>query len=285
MQFLKDDDYMCVRCGYTTPHAVCMRRHFQRLKPCKVSMCDVSVAEAMEGMFGKCDDKDKDRVWKCDACGKAFRTKYTLQYHKTAPLACKGVCSRQTKIHRETETHSSAAVHNNNNTTVHNNNNTTYTTINGNVTNNQTIVINAFGHENTQHITKTFLDQCVRRTNKGLVELIEKIHFDRDMEENCNIKATNIKLPLMRVHDGRSWAYGRKEKILDQLVDKGHGMMQEHFDDNEDTIRDSVSDSMFDHISRWMDRMQEKDKKTWEDVLIDMYILILNATEKRGMMV
>jgi hypothetical protein len=149
-----------------------------------------------------------------------------------------------------------------------------------NVTNN--VIVNAFGQEDVEHITPAFLDQCVRRTNKGMVELIEKIHFNKDKAENRNLKATNVKVPLIRYHDGTTWKYGRKDRILDQLVDKGHDMMQGHFEDHEDIIRESVSDSMFDHIHTWLDKVREKDRRTWDDVVTDIYILILNSTVDRG---
>jgi mannose/cellobiose epimerase-like protein (N-acyl-D-glucosamine 2-epimerase family) len=116
------------------------------------------------------------------------------------------------------------------------------------VTNN--ITINAFGKESLDHISAQFLDQRVRRTDKGLVELIEKIHFDPGHQQNCNLKITNMRLPIMQIHNGTTWKYDRKERILNELVDKGHGMMQEHFDDHEDSIKEQLSETMFDHIRK-----------------------------------
>jgi hypothetical protein len=153
------------------------------------------------------------------------------------------------------------------------------TTVNNNSinNNNNSVTINAFGSESLAHITPEFIDRCVRRTNKGIVELIEKIHFDPDTPGNSNVRATNVKLPLVKYNDGARWKWARKDNLLDAIVDRGHGMMQDHFDDNEDDIRD-MSDAMFDHIRKWMDCMQEKDKRTWENVITDIYVLILNAT-------
>jgi hypothetical protein len=159
-----------------------------------------------------------------------------------------------------------------NNTTSHHTNNTR------NQTNNQTIVnINAFGHESLNHITPQFLDRCVLRRDKGLVELIGKIHFDPKHAENNNIKATNKRSNVVSVHNGTAWRYDRKDRVLDRLVDEGHGMMQEHFEDNEDRIREAHSETMFEVIRKWMDKMQERDKKTVDSVLTDIYILLLNA--------
>jgi cyclopropane fatty-acyl-phospholipid synthase-like methyltransferase len=65
--------------------------------------------------------------------------------------------------------------------------------------------------------------------------------------------------------------------VLGDLVDRGHGIMQDHFDDHEGRFREDYA-AMFDHIREWMDKMQEKDRKTYGSVITDMYILVLNAT-------
>jgi hypothetical protein len=267
-----DKEYFCVRCGYATLHMTSMKRHLQRSTPCKATLCDLSPQEVHNGLFPK-DEKKRGCV--CDGCGKHFRTKYSLHYHVNAPRACR---ARDEVVVVPTASSSqavSATTTNNNN-----NNNNNSITVNQNIYNHtqNNIVINAFGRESMDHLTRSFLDQCLRRRDKGIVELIERIHFDPMHQENCNVKATNAKLPLVKIHDGHTWKYARKDRILSDLVDKGHGIMQEHFDDHEDTIRDATSDTMFNLIKRWMDKMQEGDKKTWEGVLTDMYILILNAT-------
>lgn len=271
--------YECPRCQYKTRIAVDMKRHLTRKTPCPPIYSETEPAAVIDALFPSSVTKTKS--FTCKHCSKCFSSSQSRSNHyrdvhgqsrgslNTGQIAS-ALVDLQKKVNELEKMQSNTTTNTIQNNTINSNNNV--------VT--QNIVINAFGHENTQHITKQFIDQCVRRTNKGIVELIEKIHFDPDMEENCNLSATNIKVPLIRVHDGSSWTYGRKDRVLGQLVDKGHGIMQEHFDDNEDTIRDSVSDSMFNHIRKWLDKMQEKDKKTWEDVLTDMYILIINATEK-----
>jgi hypothetical protein len=145
-----------------------------------------------------------------------------------------------------------------------------------NTTNNNVVIVNGFGNESLDHITTPFLDQCVRRRDKGLIELIEKIHFDPEHKENRNVRATNVKGPVMRVHDGTCWKFKRKSKVLNDIVDKSHGMMQEHMDDNEERLRNDTPEYMFRHIQEWMEKMQDRDKRILEDVLADIYVLVLN---------
>lgn len=257
-------EYKCLRCEYSTPLLGDMKRHLQRKLPCPPVYSDEDTSVILESILAAAVSRpgDDGRV-KCPYCEKTFKS-------------AQSKCNHVQRLHNTQQSREAA-------TTVHRVriNRVVNNTINNNNSNNVNIVINAYGQESTDHITNAFLDQCVRRTNKGLVELIEKIHFDQ--RENRNLRCMSVKVPLIKYHDGTTWKYGRKDKILDELVDKGHGMLQEHFDDNEDNIKDSLSESMFSHISEWMDKMQEKDKKTWEDVLMDMYILILNASVERDL--
>ena len=133
-----------------------------------------------------------------------------------------------------------------------------------------TPLINAFGSESLDHVAPAFLDQCIRRTDKGIVELLEKIHFDSDEPGNCNIRATNAKLPFVKYHDGVRWKLERKAKLLDELVERARGMMQSYFDGH--------SSEYNEHVCVFLNKMQLKDKKTWRDVLSDVYVLMLNAS-------
>ena len=278
----------CARCHYIGDTRQSIYRHLTRQHPCypiySSRECHDLLADfeqkwkarrAIAGPKRSKDAKSASASPKvCCECGNTFAFASSLSRHKQT--ACKGRSTNQgvpTAVDaRQPSTVScpqqAHTINNNNsNNTIH-----TTNTINNN------IIINALGNESLEHITPAFLDQCVRRTNKGIVELIERIHFDPDTPENCNIKATNVKLPLVKYNDGVRWKWGRKDHLLDQIVDRGHGLMQEHFDDNEVAMKDKMSDTMFDHIRKWMDRMQEKDKRTWESVITDIYILILNAT-------
>ena len=87
---------------------------------------------------------------------------------------------------------------------------------------------------------------------------------------------TNKKLPLIQVHNGDKWSFERKEKLLSEVFDKGHSIMQEHFDDNEDELKSNMSTTMFGYIKEWLENMSDHEKKTMETVLTDIYLLIVN---------
>jgi hypothetical protein len=163
---------------------------------------------------------------------------------------------------------SGGGIKNSHNCSIQNSNNTQVTNI----------TVNAFGQETLQHISTHFLDQCVRRRDKGLVELIGKIHYDTKHAGNNNMKITNRKDSVMMVHDGNRWRFERKESVLKQLMEKGHALMQEHFDDHEERMKNMISQTMFGVIQDWMDKMQEEDKNTIAKVIDGLYLLILNSS-------
>jgi hypothetical protein len=140
-------------------------------------------------------------------------------------------------------------------------------------------VIHAFGKEDMRHLTHGFLNTCVRKTNKGLIELLETLHFGSE-KKNANVRILNKKLQLAETNDGSgNWKYERRDQVLNALLDKGHGILQDHFDDNQDEIKESVSESMFEYIVQWFQRMEDKDKSIIEDVLLDIYVLLLNKSK------
>jgi hypothetical protein len=291
-----EDGLMCPRCGYATAIVTHMKRHLKRSTPCEPLCCDIDCQEAYENLFSAPTSKPTSN-FQCKECSRAFASRQALYYHrkkackrtnnslenndelsnKIDQLRSEMICMIQSiseaaaKAPATTITNASTSVV----TTTHTTNTTNTTTHNThNTTNN--VVINAFGRERLDHITTGFMDQCVKRRDKGLVELIEKIHYD--CPENQNVRATNMEYPFIQCHNGQKWVYDKKERVLNHLVDKGHGMMQEHFDDHDHRIRKSMSQTMYDHIVEWLTKMHGRDKKTLESVLTDIYLLILNSS-------
>jgi hypothetical protein len=268
------DGFCCPRCGYVTASATCMRRHLKRQKPCSAIMCeDVTVDEAYRAIFGGIDGRARPHV--CDGCGKRFTSKHALKYHVGVACNAQSIATPvySTPIADRAEARRGgvgAAVN-----------------VSGvgnvvNIQNNQTnVTINAFGRERLDHLTQQFLDKCVRRRDKGLVELLEKIHFDTDHADNNNVKITNKKLPFIMYHTGEKWVTDKKGRVLDRLVDKGHGIMQDHLDDHEDRLMESMSQTMFDCIRKWMDEVADRDKQTMEELLTDIYLLIINSSSSQ----
>lgn len=241
--------HKCEKCGYTTPLAGNMKAHQNRKTPCDVKRSD---------------------VYTCIHCSKSYKNKNHMYAHQRicretkTPLFSKDDVDNirkefQTKLDELTqEVRSKPVIQNSNTTTINN------------------ITIHAYGSEQIQHISNVFLDRCVKRTDKGLKELIEYIHFNPLIPQNMNLRISNKKLPFVEFHNGNKWQYSRKEEIVNDLVDKGHVMMQSHFEDHEDRLKMEWNETMFEHVREWLERMHEKDPSKIDPILTDIYLLILN---------
>jgi hypothetical protein len=152
----------------------------------------------------------------------------------------------------------------------------------GSITQNQcvNININAFGREDTGHLTSQFLDRCVKKTNVGLIELLNKLHFGTADGCNANVRITNRKLPLAEVNDGQLWQFEKKDKVLNHMVDKGQDILQEHLEEHQERIKEQLSESMWEHIQEYFERMEVRDEATIRDILDDVYIMLLNKTRE-----
>ena len=150
-----------------------------------------------------------------------------------------------------------------------------------NVTNNVTnigqqvnVVINAFGKESTDHISPSFIEQCVRRTDVGLVQLLRAIHFNEHIPENKNVKIASMKRGEVQVFDGERWSYRPQDRIVTDMIHSGHGIMQDHFDDFEDDIHGRVCQRLFDHIQKWLDGVQNDEQKYVRPLVKEVLSLI-----------
>jgi len=281
------DKHACKRCGYVAASCSILRRHLQRLRTCVATLHDIPQAALLAELA---ESKSQKRGVVCAACGKQFASCQSRWNHykickkkKDGSFLPLNEKDKEKPVNENQNLGSSFGLHDSGLDIPAVNVTQQATTINNMIThtNHNTLIINDFGKESLEHITTPFLDRCVRRRDKGLVELIEKIHFDPARKQNCNVRVTNRKLPIMQVRQGVLWRYDKKERVLNDLVDKGHGMMQEHFDDHEERIREDMSATMFTLIREWMDSMQDREKKTLESVITDIYILILNAQQEQ----
>lgn len=256
--------YTCPRCHYETKVAQYLKRHLSRVKPCDPIFSSQDPKEALEAFTAQ---KVMNKVHTCKYCAKKFAHRQSKCVHKKQCLRNKNAAleERVKELENLLEKDYGQVVITNNVT-------------NNNQTINQ-IQINAFSREDVGHIVtnKRFLEQCVKRTNKGLVELANKVHFDKNKPENNNLKITNKKMPYIQYHNGTKWMFDKKEKILNEVIDKSYGIMQDHFDDHEDEIKNNMSNTMFSYIKEWMAKMSDKDKKIIEPLLEDLHILILNG--------
>ena len=284
----------CPFCGYASRYKCALKAHLNRKRPCSL---DRRVGEGGGSSVCPADTKATSDVHappphshyknrrtridgteiRCDTCGSAFNHKSALCRHRKACAAAarqrqKGffeyvhendfadmkqkydeICELLKGERSKSEKHAHITI---NNTHI-----------------NQ---VNAFGREQINDISQDLLDSCLRRTSKGLIELVDHIRFEND--QNRNVRASIVHPNIVEYHDGTDWQYGQKNRIVKKVVDQGHEIMQEHFEDNSDRLRKFMSNAMFDFVCSWLRKMERNNHAVYTDVMAEVYLLILNRS-------
>lgn len=287
--------HACDRCGQQFTRRDYLVKHLSRKSPCEERYDSAHTIAELRDIAAS---GGKRKTEECPCCGKMFVSMESLRYHRrencccmTAddPVALVGLALVQEQLEhvRQQVLSLSSLVQPpqvklnpqnpqglDTDKVVNNTHNTHHNTYHNTHTSNSHIVLNDFGQETRAHMQPTFLHQCVKRRDKGLLELLEKLHFSQDAQSNRNVKCTSVKRREVMVHEDGMWRYKQKDRVARTMVDNGHDIMQEHFEDNEDILREEVSPTMFDAIQGWLDTVRKDDKRTVKALLIDVYNLI-----------
>jgi hypothetical protein len=125
------------------------------------------------------------------------------------------------------------------------------TNIMGNVINNTiNINLNNFGKESLEHISDEFLDKCIKKLNKGMVDLLENIHYNKNVPENNNIRIKSIKQNLLEKYQEGEWIECDKNNTLDELIRKGFKILYQHYLCSKDENIEENKESFFRYIRR-----------------------------------
>jgi hypothetical protein len=108
--------------------------------------------------------------------------------------------------------------------------NNTYQTINNNNTN-VYVNLNTFGRENMEHLTNDFLSHCLLNPTKGITQLIENIHYNKDVPENNNIRFKSNKNNTFEKYYDSKWIECDASNTLDELIRKGYRVLSKHYAD------------------------------------------------------
>ena len=280
-------EYACPRCNYQTPRRCLLVAHLRRKFSCrhKNPVPDEKLHELLrklESEQGRHPRTRKDdKTFVCNACKRTFNFSASLSRHKKSctssrhehdtdddytmdiHLLRKKYDALELEVSKLRDRATSSTTHN----TIVNTYNDT----------NNSIQINGLGSEDISGITPELIDTCIRRTTKGLVELIEKIHFDT-YPSNNNLRASLSHPEQVQYHDGCTWKYGPKNRVVKQIVDSGHLLMSNRYDESQDELRKSMSNALYDFVDRWMHKMTRANAQVYIDVMSEVYCAILNRT-------
>jgi hypothetical protein len=138
-------------------------------------------------------------------------------------------------------------------------------------------IINAFGQEDLSHITPEFLEQCVRRTSKGHLELITYIYNNK--RSNWNVKYTEKPNRLL-VWNGNKYDMRMRNDVYDAAIKKSFNLMKNHYNENIEEFK-NLSDSYIEHIKTYLSSDVQDDFEHIHRIQVDVKNVFKMVMSKR----
>ena len=230
--------YTCPRCGFNNKIKTKIRNHFHRKKICQPKLSNIDIKTAYEQVLnekytGAYMKNTVLNVYSCIYCDKTFERKFNLTRHINI---CKNrfvqkqdtvytesekdmIIASKDRIIQELKNQIEVLLKNQGNNNVHNN-----------ITYNTSIVLNAFGKENTSYITKDYISGLI---NSGPInsipKLLEHIHFNPEHIENHNIKIPNRKQGYAEIYNGKDWEISDRKQTIENMTDKAFSILNNHY--------------------------------------------------------
>lgn len=234
------DIYMvisCERCGREFKKMDNLRRHLNRVNMCQPTKMDIPIEVLRE------KHSCKKGIYKCENCGKVYKTSSGKCKHKKKCLVKnnseKDEIIKQkdnllkealAKIYQEQQSRGKLeeqvkellmqkqCVQN--------------------ITNNNFIIINNFGEENTDYLKydEAFLKKCIESPLKSVQKYLDAVHFNKEHPENNNIKLTNLQSPFMDYFKNGIWNKIEQRVLIPNIIHKSvktiHSLVGEKEDIN-----------------------------------------------------
>ena len=278
--------FSCKRCGYKTPLLCNLKKHLTRKFTCDPLLCDDSVQTLLNALPNV---SNKEKSFCCDECDKQFTSRSGLFSHKKKQHSAEinnGITNqivvrnyvdelemmkekyeRLENRQKELETIIQTRMGNTIATIGSNNNNNSI----------QNIIINNFGSENTSHLSKDFLDDCMKKLNTGMKNLMKEIHFNPDVPENHNIRLLSKKQNLLETFEDGLWHPRDKNNTLDEMIKQGYRILFKHF--IEATSESDTSEQpLNEHINKYFVNLMNKETDDYYKLRRDLFVMILDNT-------
>jgi hypothetical protein len=203
-------------------------------------------------------------------CGKTYQHKQGLSRHKTRCLK-KEIATiksqyetENAELKKQIEELKEKTVTNKTITKVFNNNSTQ---------NIETQVnINYYGCENLEYITDKFIQEMMKIPYSSIPHIIKHIHFHPAHPENHNVKITNRKLPYASVYKNDKWELSHKRKTIEELMQRGYGLMDERLDNLE-----KLSDKGKERYQAFQNKFEQDDPEALKQIYQATELCLMNG--------
>ena len=247
--------YKCPRCGYSANQRTDIKRHFLRKTKCQSNLLNISLEECFQQVLNeeypivsksinlkqkevsksitedlKSDEENRcdiigEEVFECKNCRRNFSKKNNLYRHIKHFCKKKNIIDQSIVDEKELEIEKLKKENEMLKTTK-------ITNIQNNITNNNNLIINAFGKENLEYIKKEFIHKIVQEGPYASIQkLIKYIHFNPNHKENHNVKIPNKRGKFGMVFDGHQWLLRNKQNMISELANHAFDIISDHCHD------------------------------------------------------
>lgn len=210
--------FTCKRCGYETKIKENLVKHLRRKTPCNATLQDVS----QDDLIRELTDRTFSSSFICSECESSFNHASSLYRHKArcpgrkAEQEDKEDLLRSLKEKDDRIKQLEAMLSNQQGSPC-----TIGTQNNIHVVNN--IQINNFGREDISYMTdhprfQQFMIACIRGKASGVIEFLDKKHFNTNHPENNNLRKLNKKDKFMQVYKNGKWKLAFCDEVLEDVL-------------------------------------------------------------------
>jgi hypothetical protein len=255
-----DKIWECKRCLHKASTKSNLLSHLRNKKICKVNADGGTAVDITEHIKELLTPDPTPKKYACQHCNRQFNTRQSKSRHLST---CKAKADTQVSKSNEVnvknvdgdnhqvmnvdnqkekqiedltqrvalleELLKSKNIVNNNIGYVNNNSGTSYTQININVS--PSTQVNNFGEEDLSHLSDDFLSYCLMNPKKGMTNLIQNIHYNKDLPENHNLRFKSDKKNLFEKFVDSEWRLCDASNTLDELIKKGYRILNAHYTD------------------------------------------------------
>ena len=109
----------------------------------------------------------------------------------------------------------------------------------------QNIIIQPFGEENTNYIKGDYINNLIDKSPvKCIPKLLQELHFNKEHQENCNVKIPNKKQSFAQIFNGTNWVYKDKRDTIDNMTNKAYKIINKHYDTGSNNYMDLLKEDI-----------------------------------------
>lgn len=224
---------VCDRCGRDFKKLDNLRRHLNRVYICQPTVKDIAI-EVLRTKYA-C----KKGVYACENCGKVYKTSSGKCKHKKT---CDVPQKEKDKIIEEKDEllkEALAKIYQEQQSREKLEQQVKELLLQKqcvqNITNNNIIIINNFGEENTDYLRSddSFIKKCIESPMQSIQKYLDAVHFNKEHPENNNIKLTNLQSPFMDYFKNGNWSKIEQRVLIPNIIHKSAQVIHSLIDDEE----------------------------------------------------